>query len=126
MKWIDQQYLVTPFYGSRRMKVWLGRQGHTVNRKLVRRLLRTMGLQARYRRPRTSQSAPGNKVHPCLLGGMEITRPDSFRGRMGGGHHLYPHGQGFPLSGPSVEGWTGTAGTWWPGVFPTPWMLISA
>ncbi len=55
MKQIDQQYLSTPFYGSRRMKVWLGRQGHTVNRKLVRRLMRTMGLQAIYRRPRTSQ-----------------------------------------------------------------------
>ena len=76
MKQIDQQYLSTPFYGSRRMKVWLGRQGHPVNRKRVRRLMRTMGLQAVYRRPRTSQPAPGNKVYPYLLGGMEITRPN--------------------------------------------------
>jgi len=71
---IDQQYLATPFYGSRRMKVWLGRQGHWVNRKRVQRLMRTMGLQAIYRRPRTSQPGLGHKVYPYLLGGMEITR----------------------------------------------------
>ncbi len=76
MKRIDQQYLLTPFYGSRRIKVWLGRQGHQVSRKRVQRLMRTMGLQAIYRRPRTSQPAPGHKVYPYLLGGMEITRPN--------------------------------------------------
>ena len=84
MKQIDQQYpsatlrtgLSTPFYGSRRMKVWLGKQGHTVNRKRVQRLMRTMGLQAIYRRPRTSQPGPGHKVYPYLLGAMEITRPN--------------------------------------------------
>ncbi len=76
MKLIDQQYLSTPFYGSRRMKVWLGRQGHPVNRKRVRRLMRTIGLQAIYRRPRTSKPGPGHKVYPYLLGGMEITRPN--------------------------------------------------
>ena len=48
MKQLDQQYLATPFYGSRRMKVWLDRQGHRVNRKRVRRLMWTMGLQAIY------------------------------------------------------------------------------
>ena len=51
MKQIDQQYLATPFYGSRRMKVWLDRQGHRVNRKRIQRLMRAMGLQAIYRRP---------------------------------------------------------------------------
>jgi len=76
MKQIDQQYLSTPFYGSRRIKVWLGRQGHSVNRKRVRRLMRIMGLQAVYRRPRTSKPAPGHKVYPYLLGGMEITKPN--------------------------------------------------
>ena len=76
MKAIDQQYLATPFYGSRRMRVWLGRQGHWVNRKRVRRLMRTMGLQAIYRRPRTSQPGPGHKVYPYLLGSMEIARPN--------------------------------------------------
>jgi len=78
MKQLDQQYLATPFYGSRRMrmKVWLDRQGHPVNRKRVRRLMRTMGLQAIYRRPRTSQPGPGHKVYPYLLGAMEITMPN--------------------------------------------------
>ena len=76
MNLIDQQYLSTPFYGSRRMRVWLGRQGYSVNRKRVRRLMRTMGLQAIYRRPLTSQPAPGHKVYPYLLGGIEITRPN--------------------------------------------------
>ena len=76
MKLIDQQYLTTPFYGSRRMKVWLDRQGHPVNRKRVRRLMRTMGLQAIYRRPRTSQPGPGHKLYPYLLGAMEITMPN--------------------------------------------------
>ena len=74
MKQIDEQYLATPFYGSRRMRVWLGRQGHTVNRKRVQRLMRTMGLRAIYRRPRTSKPGLGHKVYPYLLGGMEITR----------------------------------------------------
>ena len=76
MKQIDQQYLATPFYGSRRMTVWLQRQGRPVSRKRVQRLMRIMGLQAIYRRPRTSLRALGHKVYPDLLGGMEITRPN--------------------------------------------------
>ena len=62
MKAMDQQYLSTPFYGSRRLRAWLGRQGHTVNRKRVQRLMRTMGLRAVYRRPRTSKPGPGHKI----------------------------------------------------------------
>ena len=73
---IDQQYLATPFYGSRRMRVWLQRRGCRASRKRVQRLMRTMRLQAIYRRPRTSKPGPGHKVYPYLLGGMEITRPN--------------------------------------------------
>jgi len=76
MKLMDQQYLATPFYGSRRMTIWLNRQGQQVSRKRVQRLMRTMGLEAIYRRPRTSQPAPGYKVYPYLLGSMEIDRPN--------------------------------------------------
>ena len=76
MKAMDHQYLSTPFYGSRRMRVWLGTQGHRVNRKRVQRLMRTMGLRAIYRWPRTSKPGPGHKVYPYLLSGMEITRPN--------------------------------------------------
>ena len=73
---IDRQYLETPFYGSRRMKAWLERQGKQVSRKRVQRLMRVMGLRAIYRRPRTSQPAPGVRVYPYLLGKAEITRPN--------------------------------------------------
>ena len=76
MKLIDRQYLATPFYGTRRMVVWLKKQGYKANRKRVRRLMRIMGLQAIYRRPRTNKPAPGHKIYPYLLSGMEITRPN--------------------------------------------------
>ena len=76
MKMIDRQYLATPFYGSRKMVAWLKGQGKWVNRKRIRRLMRVMGLKAIYRRPRTSQPAPGHKVYPYLLRGMKITRPN--------------------------------------------------
>jgi putative transposase len=76
MKLIDRQYLLTPFYGSRKMAVWLVGQGFHVNRKRIRKLMRLMGLRAIYRRPRTSKPAPGHKIYPYLLGCMKITRPD--------------------------------------------------
>jgi len=76
MKLIDRQYLATPFYGTRKMAAWLKSQGQRVNRKRVRRLMRTMGLKAIYRRPRTSKPAPGHTIYPYLLGGMKITRPN--------------------------------------------------
>ncbi len=76
MKLIDRQYLATPFYGARKIAAWLKSQGYTVNRKRVRRLMQVMGLKAIYRRPRTSKPAPGNKIYPYLLSGMEITRPN--------------------------------------------------
>jgi len=76
MKLMDRQYLATPFYGARRMAAWLKSQGHKVNRKRVRRLMQTMGLAAIYRHPRTSVPAPGNKIYPYLLRGIEVTRPN--------------------------------------------------
>ena len=76
MKLIDRQYLITPFYGARKMAIYLKSRGHPVNRKRVRRLMRLMGLKAIYRRPRTSKPALGNKVYPYLLNGVPITRPN--------------------------------------------------
>ena len=76
MKLIDRQYLMTPFYGARKIAACLKSQGHLVNRKRVRRLMRLMGLKAIYRRPRTSKPAPGHKIYPYLLGGLKITRPN--------------------------------------------------
>lgn len=76
MKMIDRQYLATPFYGARKIAVWLKHKGQVVNRKRVRRLMRMMGLKAIYRRPRTSMPAAGNKIYPYLLNGVKITRPN--------------------------------------------------
>lgn len=76
MRLIDSQYLATPFYGARKIVAWLSSQGHPVNRKRVRRLMRLMGLKAIYRCPRTSQVGPGHKTYPYLLGGLKITRPN--------------------------------------------------
>jgi len=76
MKLIDHQYMATPFYGARKIAAWLKSERHNVNRKRVRRLMQLMGLKAIYRRPRTSKPAPGNKIYPYLLNGMEITRPN--------------------------------------------------
>lgn len=71
---IDRQYLATPFYGSRRMAAWLYRQGHAVNRKRVQRLMRRMGLEAIYQRPRTSQPAADHRIYPYLLRELTIDR----------------------------------------------------
>jgi putative transposase len=76
MKLIDRQFMDSPFYGSRKMAVFLKDQGHIVNRKKVRRLMRMMGLKAIYRHPRTSQPGPGNKIYPYLLKSLAIPRPN--------------------------------------------------
>ena len=76
MRLLDEQYLKTPFYGVLRMTAWLRRQGHLVNEKRVRRLLRLMGLEAIYPLPHLSQ--PGQTVQhfPYLLREIAIDRPD--------------------------------------------------
>ena len=76
MKLIDRQYLATPFYGARKMAVWLKSKKYAVNRKRVRRLMQIMGIKAIYRRPRTSQPGLGHKIYPYLLNGIQITRPN--------------------------------------------------
>ena len=76
MALMDRQYLKTPFYGSRKMKAWLLQQGYLVSRKRVRRLMRLMGLEAIYQRPNTSKPAPGHRIFPYLLKGVEVNRVD--------------------------------------------------
>jgi putative transposase len=80
MRRIDEQYLARPFFGSRQMTVWFQRQGFTVNRKRVQRLMRLMGLEAIYPKPRTTQRAAGHKIYPYLLRDLTITRPDQVWG----------------------------------------------
>ncbi|MES9985737.1 MAG: IS3 family transposase [Candidatus Thiodiazotropha sp. 6PLUC6] len=75
MRMIDEQYLKTPFYGSRRMCTFLRGQGYNINRKRVRRLMRQMGLEAIYPKPRTSQPGEGHKIYPYLLKGRSPRSP---------------------------------------------------
>jgi len=76
MRLIDEQFMDTPFYGSRQMARHLRRLGYEVNRKRVRRLMRIMGLEAIYQRPRTSDPHPEHKIYPYLLRDMTVDRPD--------------------------------------------------
>jgi putative transposase len=75
MRVIDEVYTARPFYGSRRMAVELARRGEAVNRKRVQRLLRVMGLEAIYPKPRTTVPAPGHRVYPYLLRDVTAERP---------------------------------------------------
>jgi putative transposase len=74
MRLIDQQFLKTPFYGSRRMSAALERSGETVNRKRVRRLMAQMGLEPLFPRLRTTTAAGAGRVYPYLLRDRELTR----------------------------------------------------
>ena len=76
MRRIDEQYLRTPFFGSRRMATWLQRQGETVNRKRVQRLLRLMGLEVVYPRPCTTVPGKGHRLYPYWLRDVAVTRVD--------------------------------------------------
>ncbi len=75
MREIDRVFTAYPFFGSRQIVQYLARDGVRVGRHRVRRLMRKMGLEAVYRRPKTSQPHPQHPVYPYLLGKMEITRP---------------------------------------------------
>jgi putative transposase len=72
MRIIDKQYLLTPFYGSRRFSEWLKRQGHNVNRKRVQHLMQKMGITAIYPRLQTSKREPNHKIYPYLLKALKI------------------------------------------------------
>jgi putative transposase len=74
MRLIDEQYTKCPFYGSRRIAAWLQSQGKEVNRKRVQRLLRVMGLEALYCKPKLSLAGRGHKVYPYLLRNVAIER----------------------------------------------------
>ena len=76
MRRMDELSLQYPFYGSRQMARHLGREGVSVGRRRVRRLMRLMGLEALYRKPRTSDAQPGHRIYPYLLRDLTIERPD--------------------------------------------------
>ena len=74
MHLLDQKYTDTPYYGIRRMTAWLQSEGYNVNHKRVARLLRKMGLEAIYPKPRTTVPHPEHRVYPYLLRGVWVTR----------------------------------------------------
>ena len=73
---IDEEYTRHPFYGSRKMVVYLEHRGHTVNRKRAQRLMRTLGLAGMAPGPSTSGAHPQHKVYPYLLRGVAVCRPN--------------------------------------------------
>ena len=76
MRLIDEQFMQTPYFGSRQMARWLRRQSYRVGRKRVRRLMRKMGLMPIYQAPKTSAANPAHKVYPYLLREMTIDQPN--------------------------------------------------
>ncbi len=73
---IDEEYTRHPFYGSRKMVVFLKTLGHTVNRKRVQRLMQQMGLAGMAPGPNTSRPHPEHKVYPYRLRGVSVVRPN--------------------------------------------------
>ncbi len=76
MRQLDEQFLETPFFGVRQMTWHLRNEGHLVNEKRIRRLMRLMGLMPIYQKPNTSKAAKGHKTYPYLLRGLRVTRPN--------------------------------------------------
>jgi putative transposase len=76
LRLLDEEYTRHPFYGSRRMKIYLFNCGHTVNRKRVQRLMQTLGLVGMAPGPNTSKPHPQHKIYPYLLRGVDIIRPN--------------------------------------------------
>ena len=79
MRRLDELYLEHPFYGSRQMVRHLRREGTAVGRDRVRRLMRVMGLEALYCKPRTSVPHPHHRVYPYLLPGLSVPAAGSIR-----------------------------------------------
>jgi putative transposase len=76
MRRLDQLHLELPFAGSRMLRGLLAAEGCKIGRRHVKTLMRRMGIEALYRRPRTTRPEPGHKIYPYLLRGMAITRPN--------------------------------------------------
>ncbi len=76
MRLIDAEYTAHPFSGNRKLTRWLVGQGEAVNRKRVQRLMRLMGLEAIYPKPKLSAAGRGHRIYPYLLRNVRIERPD--------------------------------------------------
>jgi putative transposase len=76
MRRLDEEYTKHPFFGSRKLTLRLRKAGFAVNRKRIQGLMRRMGLEAIYPKPRTSAGGPDHKIYPYLLKGATVNRPD--------------------------------------------------
>ncbi len=76
MRRLDRLHLEFPFAGSRMLRGLLAAEGCKTGRRHVKTLMKRMGIEALYRRPRTTKPEPGHKIHPYLLRGLEIVRPN--------------------------------------------------
>src|SRR6202795_1396498 len=76
MRLLDRLHLDFPFAGSRMLRGLLATEGCKIGRRHVKTLMKRMGIEALYRRPRTTKPEPGHKIYPYLLRGMEIVRPN--------------------------------------------------
>ena len=76
MRRIDELHLDYPFAGSRMMRDLLRGEGIAIGRERVATMMRRMGIEALYRRPNTSKPAPGHKIYPYLLNGVDVVRPN--------------------------------------------------
>lgn len=76
MRRLDELHLEHPFMGARMLRDMLNREGVRIGRRHVATLMKRMGIEAIYRRPNTSKPAPGCKIHPYLLRGLKIERPN--------------------------------------------------
>ena len=76
MRQIDRLHLEFPFAGARMLRRLLAANGSKAGRRHVRTLMLRMGIEALYRRPRTTKPEPGHKIYPYLLRGMEVVRPN--------------------------------------------------
>jgi putative transposase len=76
LRMLDEQYFKTPFYGARKLTVWLKKQGFKINRKRVKRLMELMGWRTLYRYRSTSEPDKQNRLYPYLLKGLRIERPN--------------------------------------------------
>jgi putative transposase len=76
MRRLDRLHLEFPFAGARMLRGLLSAEECKIGRRHVKTLMRRMGIEALYRRPRTTRPEPGHKIFPYLLRGIEITRPN--------------------------------------------------
>ena len=76
MRRIDELHLEHPFAGARMLRDLLRQDGYAVGRKHVATLMRTMGMEALYRKANTSRRHPEHRIYPYLLRGLTVDRPN--------------------------------------------------